>query len=126
MAHSDDVIMHLVALLHHPRDTLKDLTLAGHVTSITYHVVLMSQHHLPWQKMVVKCRSASFLNPLILMTSTRCSSVHENLPRVCNSVWWREDSNPVAPKHAGFSGRSWVEPIIWNSHCTGMGHRGGR
>ena len=29
--------MHLVALLHHPRDTLKDLTLAGHVITITYH-----------------------------------------------------------------------------------------
>ena len=24
------------ALLHHPRDTLKDLTLAGHVITITY------------------------------------------------------------------------------------------
>ena len=36
VAHSDDAIMHLVALLHHPRDTLKDLTLAGHVTTITY------------------------------------------------------------------------------------------
>ena len=34
VAHSDDTIMHLVALLHHPRDTLKDLTLAGHVIPI--------------------------------------------------------------------------------------------
>ena len=30
VAHSDDAIM------HHPRDTLKDLTLAGHVITITY------------------------------------------------------------------------------------------
>ena len=37
VAHSDDAIMHLVALLHHPRVcTLKDLTLAGHVITITY------------------------------------------------------------------------------------------
>ena len=35
VAHLDDAIMHLVALLHHPRDTLKDLTLAGHVITIT-------------------------------------------------------------------------------------------
>ena len=35
VAHSDDAIMHLVALLHHPRDTLKDLILAGHVITIT-------------------------------------------------------------------------------------------
>ena len=40
VAHSDDAIMHEVALLHHPhdthpRDTLKDLTLAGHVITIT-------------------------------------------------------------------------------------------
>ena len=26
------------ALLHHPRDTLKDLTFAGHVITITYYV----------------------------------------------------------------------------------------
>ena len=44
VAHSDDAIMHLAAIMHspaarallqHPRDTLKDLTLAGHVVTIT-------------------------------------------------------------------------------------------
>ena len=37
VAHSDDAIMHEVAIMHepHPRDTLKDLTLAGHVITIT-------------------------------------------------------------------------------------------
>ena len=50
VAHSDDAIMHEVAIVHSPaaralcnqvhycipRDTLKDLTLAGHVVTITY------------------------------------------------------------------------------------------
>ena len=42
VAHSDNAIVHLVALLqprallHHPCGTLKDLTLAGHVITITY------------------------------------------------------------------------------------------
>ena len=38
VAHSDDAIMHEVAIMHephHPRDTLKDLTLAWHVIVIT-------------------------------------------------------------------------------------------
>ena len=40
VAHSDDAIMHLVALLHHPSVcTLKDLTLAGHVITITYCIL---------------------------------------------------------------------------------------
>ena len=29
------------ALLHHPRDTLKDLILAGHVITITYGLILL-------------------------------------------------------------------------------------
>ena len=38
VAHSDDAIMHEVAIMHepHPHDTLKDLTLAEHVITITY------------------------------------------------------------------------------------------
>ena len=39
VAHSDDAIMHLVALLRHPRDTIKDLILAGHVITITYDLL---------------------------------------------------------------------------------------
>ena len=37
VAHSDDAIIHEVAIMHEPlsRDTLKDLTLAGHVINIT-------------------------------------------------------------------------------------------
>ena len=37
--------MHLVALLHHPRDTLKDLTLAGHVITITYCILSGGTSH---------------------------------------------------------------------------------
>ena len=33
------------ALLHHPRDTLKDLTLAGHVITITYYLDLLQSVH---------------------------------------------------------------------------------
>ena len=41
VAHSDDAILQPRALLHHPRVcTLKDLTLAGHVITITYSTIL--------------------------------------------------------------------------------------
>ena len=33
------------ALLHPPRDTLKDLTLAGHVITITYDCVCVELEH---------------------------------------------------------------------------------
>ena len=48
VAHSDDAIMHEVAIMHepHPRDTLKDLTLTGHVITITYfHANFFSVNH---------------------------------------------------------------------------------
>ena len=42
VAHEDDAIMHEVAMSR----TLKDLTLAGHVITITYRVHLLTSEHL--------------------------------------------------------------------------------
>ena len=49
VAHSDDAIM------HHPRDTLKDLTLAEHVITITTHTPLV-QCFASWLS-VCKCKN---------------------------------------------------------------------
>ena len=50
------------ALLHHPRDTLKDLTLAGHVITITY-------------------KSALFLEPIFYLPKYSLSEVCFNTDR---------------------------------------------
>ena len=56
VAHSDDAIIHEVAIMHepHPRDTLKDLTLAGHVITITkFHVI----NHIPQDNIISKVKN---------------------------------------------------------------------
>ena len=55
--HSDDAIMHKVAIMHepHPRDTLKDLTLAGHVITITNSPLLCCWQDLHATLNVIKC-----------------------------------------------------------------------